>query len=302
MPDKKQPAIYQLRITLDGISPAITRRIQVSEETTLPELHRYIQAVMNWQSRHLHEFVANGRVYGEPGPEDRTLERNILDERRVKLSKILKYVGMQFEYRYDFGDGWEHDLLLEAVLMAEPGAVYPRCISAARNAPPEDVGGSPGYQEYLEALRDRMHPRHRELRDWRGPFDPDFCSLDLLNERLKVVSKFTEMPALPPILVSPYATTGTRSRTVEIEFTERERDLIVNHTFADEELIRDLGTVIPKQGSRKYKFNWDDLDDLAGYIAAESNHARNRKLEQDWERIYDKITAALDSRQVSRSI
>ena len=301
MTDKKHRAIFQLRLTLDGITPVVMRRIRVWEDTTLPQLHRFIQAVMNWQDYHLHDFVVNGRVYAEPDPEVGVLDRKVMDERRVPLSKILKHVGNQFEYRYDFGDGWEHDLLLEAVLMPDEGASYPCCIAATRNAPPEDVGGPMGYQEYLEALSDRMHPRHRELRDWRGPFDPEFCSLDLLNERLKAISKVTRMPALEPIYVSPVAL-RSRNRVLEIELNERERDLIVNHTFADEPLIRGLRSPIPRQQSRKYTFNWDDLDDLAGYIAAESNHARTRKLEQEWDRIYDKVTHALDSRPAPRGV
>lgn len=298
MPAKPHPAIYQLRLTLDGIAPAIVRRIQVHEDTTLPQLHRYIQAVMNWECYHLHEFVINGRIYAEPDPDDALDERKVADERRIRLSKVLKHVGTAFEYRYDFGDGWEHDLLLEAILMPEDGATYPRCIAAIRNAPPEDAGGPRGYLDYIDALKDRLHERHRELRDWRGRFDPEFCSLDLLNERLKVVAKVSRMPVLEPIYVSPYARARMHGRNLEIELSERERDLILNHTFADEELIRDLRNGTSRQHAHKYRFSWDDLDDLAGYIAAESNHARSPKLRQEWQRIFAKFTAVLDSRLV----
>ena len=104
------------------------------------------------------------------------------------------------------------------------------------------------------------------------------------------------MPALEPVFVSPLARAHGRGRTIELELNERERDLIVNHTFADEDLIRDLRESSPKQKDRKFRFSWNALDDLAGYIAAEANQARNKKLQQEWERIYLKLTSVLDMR------
>ncbi len=288
-------AVYQLKLVLAGVVPAVSRRFQVYEDTTLPQLHRYIQALMNWEQFHLHGFVINGRTYSEPDPEDPD-DRKVYDERRVRLSKVLKGVGAQFEYRYDYGDDWEHDMLLEAILIPDEGVHYPRCLSAARNAPPEDVGGPFGYMEYCDALVDRMHEQHRQMRDWRGPFDPEFVSVDLLNERLKLVAKLARMPVLEPVLVSPFARAHARGRTIELELSERERDLIVNHTFADEELIRDLREPSARQKDRKFRFSWNALDDLAGYIAAEANQARNKKLQQEWERIYQKFTSVLDMR------
>ena len=105
------------------------------------------------------------------------------------------------------------------------------------------------------------------------------------------------MPVIEPVFTSPYSRSQGSGRAVEIELSERERDLIVNHTLADEVLIRDLHLAPAKPDSGKYRFSWEELDDLAGYVAAESNHARNKKLSQEWSRIYDKLTAALDSRR-----
>ncbi len=88
-------------------------------------------------------------------------------------------------YLYDFGDNWRHDLLLESILLPEPTAKYPRCTAGARQTPPEDVGGAPGYQEYLEVLADPQHDEHEEMLQWRGPFDPEAFSSDDISERLR---------------------------------------------------------------------------------------------------------------------
>jgi hypothetical protein len=284
----KPRAIYQLHLTLAGVTPPIWRRLQVFEDTTLPQLHRYVHAVMNWEEYHLHEFIVSGRVYADPTVEDDLDPRKIADERRVRLSRILKHVGAQLEYHYDFGDGWEHDVLLEAILLPEPGAQYPRCIAAARNAPPEDAGGPFGYENYLEALADRTHERHREMLQWRGRFDPEFCSLDLLNERLQLAAKSKRMPEFVPVYISPLA--HSYEDRMEVDFSERERDLILNHSLADEHLVRDLG----KSGT--LRLPWHELDDLAGFVIAEARVARNLKLRQDWERIYEKISNLLEAK------
>lgn len=92
-------------------------------------------------------------------------------------------------YEYDFGDGWYHEILLEAILLPEAEAFYPRCIAGARNGPPEDAGGPFGYAHYLEALADRKHREHKNMLAWRGPFDPEAFSLDAINASLKKTSR-----------------------------------------------------------------------------------------------------------------
>ena len=99
--------------------------------------------------------------------------------------------GSTFEYLYDFGDYWLHDLLLEAILPPSPDCVYPCCIAGERNCPPEDVGGPSGYEDYLAALADANHEEHEEMMAWRGPFDPESFSTEKVNQKL--VKRFRPM-------------------------------------------------------------------------------------------------------------
>ena len=107
-----------------------------------------------------------------------------IDEREVRLNRVVAGVGDEIEYQYDFGDDWRHHLTLEAILLPAAKASYPRCIEGARSGPPDDVGGPPGYSEYLKALADPEHERHEELTAWRGPFDPEAFSLRKINASL----------------------------------------------------------------------------------------------------------------------
>ena len=178
------PAIYQLKVSLQGIRPLIWRRIEVPSRTTLPQLHRVLQIVMGWENYHLHEFQIAGKAYGEPDPEDHHFGRDVLDERRTSVGKLLG-AGSSFEYLYDFGDNWRHDILLESVLPAAPRKRYPVCVAGERSVPPEDVGGNGGYERYLAAIFDPRHKDHQAMLAWRGRFDPAAFSITRVNQLLR---------------------------------------------------------------------------------------------------------------------
>src|SRR5437762_5737393 len=107
-----------------------------------------------------------------------------------------------FEYLYDFGDSWQHDLLLEAIVLPDPEAGYPRCLAGERSAPPEDAGGPSGYADYLEAMADPGHEEHENMLQWGGPFDPEAFSLTAVNqqlqEKLRSFRKTTTRRVSPP--------------------------------------------------------------------------------------------------------
>lgn len=180
--------VFQFKITLKNIEPPIWRRIQV-KECMLDKLHEHIQTAMGWTNSHLHQFKIGGVLYGDPqllyeGWEDETLPVNSL---RTKLSKIVPKDGkrFQFDYEYDFGDGWEHEILFEVFLPAEKGTRYPLCLEGERACPPEDVGGTYGYQEYLRAMANPKHKRHKEFMEWSGPFDPEKFDAKAVTKRMQ---------------------------------------------------------------------------------------------------------------------
>lgn len=181
-------SIYQLKITLKDYRPPIWRRVQIRSDITLAQLHWVIQFSMGWTNSHLHSFTIQGIEYGVPMPEFGFDEIDLWDERPVKLSKVISGEAFKFSYLYDFGDSWEHNILVEKVLEADPEINYPICIKARRACPPEDCGGVWGYRNFLEAIQNPDHPEHDELLEWvGGSFDPEEIELDEINSLLKRV-------------------------------------------------------------------------------------------------------------------
>lgn len=177
--------LYQLKVTLRDIDPTIWRRIQVWEDTTLGQLHEILQIVMGWEDCHLHEFMVGRRLYSIPDVDDDLNERTVIDERRQRLLNLLPRVGTVFQYLYDFGDSWHHDIVWEAILLPDAAQSYPCCITGERRCPPEDVGGPYGFEDYLKALADPKDEEHENWLRWRGPFDPDAFSLNQINRLLQ---------------------------------------------------------------------------------------------------------------------
>lgn len=183
--EAKRAEIYQLKISLRFIRPAIWRRVQVASDVTLAKLHRIIQAAMGWYDSHLHQFIGGESYYGVPSREDLS---EVKDEKKVRLAEILSSPGRKMVYEYDFGDGWEHAIVLEKVLTPDSKTRYPLCLDGARACPPEDCGGVPGYANFLDAIRNPGHEEHEEMLEWiGGGFDPEEFHLDLVNQELKLI-------------------------------------------------------------------------------------------------------------------
>jgi hypothetical protein len=198
---KNNRLLYQLEVTLQEIHPPVWRLIQIWEDATLPQLHRTLQIVMGWKDYHLHEFSIGRRIYSVPDPDDDLYDREVIDESRVWLNEVVPRVGTRFEYLYDFGDSWRYDLRLEAIVLPDPEASYPRCLAGERRAPSEDAGGSPGYEGYLEAIADPGHEQRKNVLQWRGPFDPEEFSLTVVNQQLR--KKFRSVRKKADTHVSP---------------------------------------------------------------------------------------------------
>jgi hypothetical protein len=110
-----------------------------------------------------------------------------------RLGQIAPRPEDRFGYTYDFGDEWEHDVLVEAVSDPEPDITYPRCLTGRRACPPEDCGGIWGYDDLLEILGDPAHEEHQDRLDWLGldsadRFDPAAFDLAQVNAALSRLS------------------------------------------------------------------------------------------------------------------
>jgi len=190
---KDTSPVFQIKITLRDSQPAIWRRVLVSSETKLSQLHDVIQKVMGWKDSHLHKFTIGIVTFSaryEPG----NLEELVaIDERYVKLLQLvapfrpfMRDFHFACEYEYDFGDGWSHDLVFEDVLDDDPNRKVPVCIAGERACPPEDVGGVYGYESFLEAFKNPDHPEHADQIEWIGhEFDPEKFDLEAVNTALR---------------------------------------------------------------------------------------------------------------------
>ena len=183
MPVKLNESVYQIKVTLRESKPPIWRRLLVSDSTTLYTLHKIIQAAMGWTDSHLHQFIIEGEYFSIPSSED---SRPIKDERRYRLNQITSSDNSKFIYEYDFGDSWEHEILVEKNQSPEAGIKYPMCIKGKRACPPEDIGGVWGYEEFLEAISDPNHDQHDFYTEWLGDeFDSEEFDIEEINQVLQ---------------------------------------------------------------------------------------------------------------------
>ncbi len=175
--------VYRIKVTLDSSKPPIWRRLEVSSDMTLADLHDVLQVAMGWGNCHLHMFTIGGENYGRPHPDD---FQDVIDERGVKLADVIGGEKFKFRYEYDFGDSWNHTLLVEKILPADPADHYPSCVKGKRNCPPDDVGGIWGYDSYLEIMANPGHPEHKEMVEWSGgEFDPEEFEIETINAQLR---------------------------------------------------------------------------------------------------------------------
>jgi len=151
---------------------------------TLEDLHHAIQAVMGWGDSHLHLFEIDGQRYGPRGIVD-----DVADETSLTLNSLVKSGADRFGYTYDFGDDWEHLIVVEKRKPRPGDKPYPVCVAGKRNCPPDDCGGIPGYEHLLDILADPAHPEHAESVEWLGEgFDPE--EFDIGNSNAALAARF----------------------------------------------------------------------------------------------------------------
>lgn len=178
--------VYQIKVALLWTKPPIWRRLLVPSSMTFEQLHDVLQTAMGWENEHMHEFTAGKRRIAQPEPSDGFMDMPLVEnERTARLSDVLRRAGAKMTYTYDFGDGWEHGIVLEKRMPPDPDAVYPICLDGQLACPPEDCGGVPGFYRLLDILANPKHKEHKELREWvGGSFDPEAFSVDKVNKFL----------------------------------------------------------------------------------------------------------------------
>ncbi len=183
---KNSPAapIYQLKVTLAEVGSPVWRRIRVRGDLSLERLHAVVQRAMGWHDSHLHEWTVEGRRYGQPEADEPDYE--VDDERKVTLREAAPAARSRFEYLYDLGDSWTHEVVVEKIEPPDPQFRFAECLGGERACPPEDCGGPPGYEEFVEVIRDPRHPEHKDQLAWvGGRFDPEAFDLAAVNRRLR---------------------------------------------------------------------------------------------------------------------
>jgi hypothetical protein len=177
--------IVQIKVKLLGVSkPPVWRRLQLRADTRLDHLHEVIVAAFGWQDYHMHVFASGPDEFGLPDSE-----LGFTDERHVSLGQLIRGIGDRLRYTYDFGDDWQHEIVVEELLDADPDIHYPVLLAAKGACPPEDCGGPWGYAELKEILADPSHEQHQEMLDWLGldtssAFDPNALATDEIEEEL----------------------------------------------------------------------------------------------------------------------
>jgi hypothetical protein len=169
-----------MRVELRDVDPRVWRRLLVPDGITMADLAEILLLAMGWENVHLHLFEVGDVSYG---PADDDAEDDEIDEGGVIVSEALGRHD-QFDFEYDLGDGWEHDVVIED--RSASTVAFAHCLGGENACPPEDVGGPAGYEDFLDAIADPAHVDHDEELEWiGGSFDPARFDLDAVNVALR---------------------------------------------------------------------------------------------------------------------
>jgi len=184
--------IIQLKITLQGTKPPIWRRLLVDKMTTFEQLHHIIQISMGWTNTHLYEFEINGIIISEPDEDlDAEFGDKFFDASTVTLDSIITDTKEKFEYTYDFGDCWEHLIVVEKFLPRDTQTKYPTCIDGKLNCPPEDCGSISGFYSLLDIIGNKRHPKRKEMLEWLGgDYDAEYFDKNEINQQLASLDSY----------------------------------------------------------------------------------------------------------------
>ena len=176
------PTAHVLRVSLRYVEPEVWRRVVVVSEMPLPKFATALEQAMGWDSTHLHLFDVGGVLFGNTDHD----APHLINEKVARVSHLLPRVESSLRWDYDFGDGWEHDVVVEAIEPLNPKTKYPVVLDGAGACPPEDVGGPGGYEDLLRVLSDSTDEEHEHMREWTPKgFDPSAFDVVAANRRLR---------------------------------------------------------------------------------------------------------------------
>jgi Plasmid pRiA4b ORF-3-like protein len=183
-PTSESLTVHTLLVTLLDVTPPVWRRIVVPSALPLSTIHHIVQIAMGWGDLHLHEWEVGGVTYGPPDEEN--WGEQLADEAATLLGDVAP-LDTSLMYRYDFGDGWEHLVVVEAVDRYDARVAPLLCLAGARSCPPEDCGGPTGYEHLLDALADPADAEHDELTEIYGDsLDPEEFDRQRVNSTLEL--------------------------------------------------------------------------------------------------------------------
>lgn len=188
--------VIDFNIIIKGIEPAIWRRIKISSQATLLDLHYVIQHAFGWTNSHLFMFEIGSMQFVNP-PD---WEEDAYHYQSAALATLDDFVpkmvskGEKFLYVYDMGDGWRHEIFVENIEESQRAFSGAICIAGARACPPEDVGSAPGYYELLHAIKDPTSEAFKDYQSWLGyVYDPETLDLERANQFINDYFKTTQL-------------------------------------------------------------------------------------------------------------
>ena len=179
-------ALYiKFHVQLLDVGTPLWRRFLIKKASTFEDLHLAIQDACGWGNHHLFDFVrpeGGETVAGVPDDEG---DEDCPDARTVKITSVFEPRGRQTRiYRYDFGDGWRHEVTYEGIERLKDSFTR-RLLSGEGTFPPEDCGGALGYERCVAVATDRGwrveygdDEERANLLEWLGKWRPDSFDLD----------------------------------------------------------------------------------------------------------------------------
>jgi len=298
--NKKGTGVHQFKITLQDVKPVVWRRIQTPARYSFWDLHVAIQDAMGWKDKHLHEFrilhpeKRELESIGIPDDDDFGPDTDVVPGWERSVAKYFSGENPSATYVYDFGDDWNHEVVLEQTVSAAKPLPQPVCLDGGGACPPEDCGGPNGYAEFLRAIKKPGSPRGGELLEWvGGSFDPrGFDVKDVLfdDPAARWEWSFNEVIALENEVHAMQVSPRKPDRHGRVAFqipSAQYRMLMQNPPGLSVELLEQFHSAVEKNGLMTVKLDVDELKALGGFLASKVKKSERRLDRQIMMSLYE---------------